>query len=229
MLEANKLILFIAFVIPGFISLKTYELLFPGVPKETPKQVIDAVAYSSVNYVLLLWPIYLMESHSVRANYPTAYIFFCVFVLFVAPISWACLFTKLRRSKFFQASAPHPTGRPWDFVFSQRKPYWVVVTLKDGKKYGGRYDENSFASSSPSPDQLYLEEAWHVNEAGGFDRPKKTSAGLLILSTDVSTIELFSIEYPNTTEVDTHDGHQETDCRGLPASALKEGLPADKH
>ena len=42
--EANKLVLFIAFVVPGFVSLKTYELVFPGVPKDSAQQLIDTVA-----------------------------------------------------------------------------------------------------------------------------------------------------------------------------------------
>ena len=67
--DANKLLLFIAFVIPGFVSLKTYELLFPGAPKESDKLLIDAVAYSSINYALLLWPIYSIETHQVRQSH----------------------------------------------------------------------------------------------------------------------------------------------------------------
>lgn len=36
--DANKLLLFIAFVIPGFVSLKIYELLFPAAQKENGNQ-----------------------------------------------------------------------------------------------------------------------------------------------------------------------------------------------
>ena len=46
--DINKLLLFIALVIPGFVSLKTYELLFPAALKESDKLLIDAVAYSSI-------------------------------------------------------------------------------------------------------------------------------------------------------------------------------------
>lgn len=52
--ELNKLILFIAFVVPGFVSLKVYELLLPRAPRDAPQQVVDAVAYSSINYAPLL-------------------------------------------------------------------------------------------------------------------------------------------------------------------------------
>lgn len=94
--DANRLLLFIAFVIPGFVSIKTYELLFPDARKESDKLLIDAVAYSSINYALLLWPIYWVEIHQVRQSHPTAYVLFYVFVLLIAPIVWAYVLRKLR-------------------------------------------------------------------------------------------------------------------------------------
>ena len=121
--DANKLILFIAFVIPGFVSLKTYELLLPTETKESDKRLIDAVAYSSINYALLLWPIYEIEAHQVREAYPTAYILFYVFVLFLAPVAWAWIVKILRTTNFFQSAMPHPTAKPWDYIFAQRNPY----------------------------------------------------------------------------------------------------------
>lgn len=138
--DINKLLLFIGFVIPGFISLKVYELLFPSATKESAKQLIDAVAYSSINYALLLWPIYEIETSHIRSSHPTAYIFFYFFVLFIAPVVWACLLKRLRTTQYFQRILPHPTAKPWDYVFGQRRPYWIIVTLKDGKQIAGKYD-----------------------------------------------------------------------------------------
>lgn len=187
--EGDKLLLFIAFVIPGFVSIKTYELLIPGAPRESDKLVIDAIAYSSINYALLLLPIYLVESSEVRQMFPSGYVAFYVFVLFLAPIIWVLAFKKLRTSEFFQRSMPHPTPKPWDYVFAQRKPNWVIVTLKDGTKIAGRYDSCSFASSSPAPEQIYLEETWVLNADGGFERPRENTAGIVILSSEIVSVE----------------------------------------
>lgn len=191
--EANKLVLFIAFVVPGFVSLKTYELLFPGLHRETSQQLIDAVAYSSINYALLLLPIYKIETLKIRETYPTAYVCFYVAVLFIAPVLWTYLLKKLRTTQFFQGALPHPTEKPWDYVFSQRKPYWVIVSLKDGGQIAGRYDSRSFASSAPASEQLYLEETWVLNEDGGFERSRTNSAGILILASDIVKIEFFNL------------------------------------
>jgi hypothetical protein len=191
--EADKLVLFIAFVVPGFISLKTYELLFPRVSRDSAQQLIDAVAYSSVNYALLFWPIYEVEAGAIRGSHPSAYVAFYVFVLLVAPVSWACLMGMLRSTQFFQRRLPHPTAKPWDYVFGQRKRYWVVVSLKDGKRVGGRYDSQSFASSAPAPEQIYLQEAWEVNSDGGLERPRVDSAGIMILAPDILSVEFFNV------------------------------------
>ena len=215
--EANKLVLFIAFVVPGFVSLKTYELVFPGVPKDSAQQLIDAVAYSSINYALLLWPIYEIEKLTVRVSHPSAYAAFYVLVLLVAPVLWVFLLKKLRTTQFFQGTLPHPIGKPWDYVFSQRKHFWVIVSLKDGKRIGGLYDSKSFASSAPEAEQLYLQEAWELNSDGGFERPRSDSAGIMILTPDIVSVEFF-----NVIDGGEDERSEEANQRGL--SSSKEGL-----
>lgn len=216
--SADKLVLFIAFVVPGFVSIKTYELLSSGGAKEPASQIVDAVAYSSVNYALLLWPIFEVESHNVRETSPTWYILFYVFVLLVAPISWAALLCKLRETQFLQRSLPHPTARPWDYVFSQRTPHWVIVTLKDGKKIAGKFDSRSFASSAPSSEQLYLEETWVLNDAGGFERPRVGSAGILILSTEIASVELFLLTRGGSDAKGSNDPSTSAGGKGVAAT-----------
>jgi hypothetical protein len=198
--ESSKLVLFIAFVVPGFISLKAYELLVPRGSKDSAQQIIDAVAYSSINYAILLWPIYEIERGSLRMSWPRIYVLFYVLVLFVAPVIWACLLKWVRTTRFVQETLPHPTGKSWDYVFSQRKRYWMIVTLKDGKKIGGLYGTESFASSTPEPAQLYLQEHWVVNDDGGFERQRVDTAGIIILSADILTVELFNITLGNAND-----------------------------
>ncbi len=201
--EVDKLFLFIAFVVPGFISLKTYALLQPTQVKDTSQQLIDAVAYSSINYALLMGPIYLVEHLNLRSDYPTLYILFYFVVLLVAPIAWAWAFLWLRKTQLLQRSIAHPTGKPWDFVFGQRIRYWVIATLSDGRQVAGRFDSKSFASSSPAAEQIYLEEAWVLSEGGGFERVRSDSAGIIILAKEIATLELFHI---NDAQENENDG-----------------------
>ena len=189
--ESDKLLLFIAFVVPGFISLKSYQVAFPSTPMKTADQLIDAVTYSCINYAFLFWPILEIERRTVSVDHPTLYALFYVFVLLVAPILWVSLLWSLRATEIVQRFLPHPTPKPWDFVFRKRKPFWIIVTLKDGKQIAGRYASNSFASSSPAADQIFLEEAWLMNSDGGFDRKRTNSAGILVLTAEMTSIEFF--------------------------------------
>jgi len=188
--ETDKFLLFFAFVIPGFVSIKFYELLFPGPTRTSTEQLIDAIAYSSMNYAILAYPIIIVEQEKLRYEHPWLCFVFYVFVLFVFPILLVLFWRFLLTGDFLQKIAPHPIGKPWDYVFSQRKPYWVKVTLKNGMVIAGKYAEKSFASSAPAEEQIYLEETWLINEMGGFERKKNCTAGVIILSADILYIEL---------------------------------------
>ncbi|MCX5804055.1 MAG: DUF6338 family protein [Proteobacteria bacterium] len=189
--EIDKLIIFIAFAIPGFISIKVYDLLSPGEWRKSSKQVIDAVTFSCINYALLSWAIYLVEINNWHTAHQYLYAMFYLLVLFFFPVVWAYCWHRLRSTQLFQKNIPHPTGKPWDYVFSRRKWYWIIVTLKDGTKFAGKYGSESFTSSAPEEEQIYLEETWVVNEHGGFERPREQTAGIIIISSEIAAVELF--------------------------------------
>ncbi len=184
--------LFILFVVPGFISIKAYELLFPSQQPDSSKQLIDAVSFGSLNFAFLYIPIGLIESSTIKTTCPLSYYFFYIFILFLAPLIWVYIFKKIRLSKWFQSKAPHPIQKPWDFVFAQRKSYYVIVTLKNDKKIGGVFASNSFASSTPATEQIYLEKAWELNENERFKKEYTDTAGVIILSSEIVTVEFFN-------------------------------------
>lgn len=67
-----------------------------------------------------------------------------------------------------------------------------MVTLKDGDKVAGKFGVDSFASSAPAEEQIYLEEEWVLNKDGGFDRPADQSAGVIILSSEIRSVEFYN-------------------------------------
>lgn len=106
------------------------------------------------------------------------------------PILWPLFFYKLLTWKKLQKYILHPFSRAWDYVFNKREAMWVIVHLKDGNMVGGRYDTNSFASSYPSKEQIYLEEVWELDENGGFKQSINNSKGVLIID-EILAIEFF--------------------------------------
>ncbi len=187
--DENKLALFIAFVVPGFIAIKVYELLSPSRQIDSSKQLIDAISYSCLNYAILLWPIFMVESSELRSCHPQIYALFYMGVLFAAPVLLVIFWKYLRERDWIQKFVPHPTQKPWDYVFAQRHTYWVIVTLRNGEKIAGMYGPSSFASSAPSQEQIYLEEQWILNKDGGFDRKAEQTAGIIIPSSEIRSVE----------------------------------------
>ena len=188
--DIDKLQLFIMFVIPGFISQKVYQLMYPGSDRTGSDQIINAVGYSCINYGVMFLPIVCVESYGLKSSHPTLYLFFYYFVLLFSPILLVLAWRWIRTTQIVQNSIPHPTGKAWDFVFSQRKPYWVKIVLRDGTELGGYFGDKSFASSAPEPEQIYIEETWLLDSDGTFERPQNRSAGTIVVADDISYIEL---------------------------------------
>lgn len=193
-LEGNKLYLFILFIIPGFISIKTYQLLYPASTKDTKDLVIDAIAYSCINYALLGFPIYYIQKYLIHAFSVFDIYLYVIFILLIMPIALVLLWKKIRECNWIQSKTPHPTALPWDYVFSQRKPYWITITLKNGNKIGGLYNTKSFTSHSPYPQEIYLEEHWRLDEAGDLERKVNNTAGILVLKDEISHLEFTIME-----------------------------------
>ncbi|MES0490992.1 MAG: DUF6338 family protein [Leptospirales bacterium] len=55
--ESNipNLVIFILFILPGFISLKVYTLIYPYKSESYSHYIFEIVLYSCINYVLNIW------------------------------------------------------------------------------------------------------------------------------------------------------------------------------
>jgi len=189
--QTDKLGLFLVFFIPGFISLKVYDLLIAGERRDFTKSLFEVIGYSALNFAALSWLIILIYSGELFANHKLWYFISLFFILFISPILWPICLIKLSSWGFFAKHIIHPILKPWDYVFSKRQRYWVIVHLKNGKKLGGVYDENSFASSYPAEEQIYLEEIWKLDDEGRFLNPIERSKGMIILKDEIVAVEFF--------------------------------------
>jgi hypothetical protein len=187
--SAHTLALFLLFFLPGFVSLKVYDSLVPSERRDFSKSIYEVAAYSTLNYSLLYPVVDWMLSQ--RAAYNAATWGAGVLLLVAFPSLWPFLWIQVVKSRFFSKRFVHPTQKPWDFVFGQRKPYWAIVHLKDSRKIAGVYGERSFASSNPAEPQIYLEEVWRLDDSGHFERAVNESEGILILESEILAVEFF--------------------------------------
>ncbi len=189
--QVDKLVLFLIFFIPGFISVKIYDLLVPGEQRDFSKSIFEVIAYSCMNFAALSWLIILIHLGNFYNEHKMWYSVLSLFIVFIAPILWPFLLLKLFSCKVIAKHIIHPIGKPWDYVFGKKESFWIIVHLKDGRRIGGKFDTNSFVSSYPAEEQIYLEEVWSLNEKEEFVRPIERSKGIIILGGEILSIEFF--------------------------------------
>ncbi len=190
-LFTDNLLLFLVFFIPGFISIKVYDLLVPGEPRDFSKSLFDAVAYSSLNFAVLFPLIFFMLTSDFYTTHAVWFYLFSNLILFIFPIIWPVVILKLLSFPFLAKYIRNPIPTPWDYVFGQRRPYWVIIHLKNGKKIGGKFDRKSYASSYPIEEQVYLEEVWELDENQRFIKVIDRTGGMIIFKEEVLSVELF--------------------------------------
>jgi len=189
--QIDRLVLFLVFFIPGFISIKVFNLLYPSERKDFSKFLLEAIGYSSLNFAALSWLIILIHSGSFYSNHKIWYFIFLFLIICIIPVLWPILFFKLSNWKFITKYIINPIQKPWDYIFSKKEVLWVIINLKDGRKIGGKYDKNSFSSSYPSEEQIYLEEVWKLDKDGKFIEPIERSKGIIVLGEEILAIEFF--------------------------------------
>ncbi|MCW2278689.1 DUF6338 family protein [Heliophilum fasciatum] len=182
---------FLFFFIPGFISIKVYDLLMPGLPRDFSQAIYEAIAYSSLNFAAMSWMIWPLVTGNVLMVNPARGAVELMVILMIMPVIWPLLIIHLSRLPWVARYIVTLKRRPWDEVFSDRQHYWVIVHLKDGRKIGGKYGDNSYASVFPENEQIYLEELWQIDDHGAFDRKVERSQGMIILNTEIVAVEFF--------------------------------------
>lgn len=190
--EINKIILFVIFFVPGFISIKVYHLLIASEKTNFSEALSEAIGFSSINFASLSWLIILINRNDFYKNNFVLYCLSGIFIIFIAPILWTCLYVYLAKSKKFRRYILSPIKNPWDFFFEQKKSCWVIINLKNGEKIGGVYSDKSFSSAFPHKEQIYLEELWKLDKEGNFIEKEKRTLGIIILGEEIKTIEFLS-------------------------------------
>jgi len=189
--ELDKMLLFLLLVFPGLVSMHVYRLLMPAKEIEWKTALIEALFYGTLNFGLCLPIIVPIHRGKFPDNHFGLYILLLVVVLIVTPVLWPVLLRFLLKCKWLMAKLQLPYPTAWDYFFDTRKPYHILVHLKNGHLIGGYYGTNSYATSFPREGDLYLEKVIRVDSQGKFIEEIKDSEGTLINRDAYDYIELF--------------------------------------
>ncbi len=194
LLNADNLSLFLYFVVPGFVAMKVYDLIVPSERRKFGDSLIEVVSFSMFNLVLTFWIIAEINKPEFRSSSPVLYYFATFIVVSVIPAGLAVATHKLLESRFLRGKILHPTPTGWDYFFGKGQPCWILFHLKSGTKLGGLYGHNSFASSFPNEQEVYVQEIWRVDELGRFIERVQGTAGAVVKHEECTLIELFTME-----------------------------------
>lgn len=187
----DKILILTIFFVPGFVYLKAYRLFIAETRTDFSKDLYEAIGFSFLNALIFAYPLYLIHTDKFLDNHPFWYFLIMFSVVIIAPIIYAMIFNIISKRKWFSRFLINPTKSAWDSFFSRRESYYVIVTLKNGKRIGGKYGLNSYSSTYPNSEGLYLEEVWKLNDKNGFDEIVDQTEGILITENEISTIEFY--------------------------------------
>ena len=180
-------------VVPGFVSLKVWMLINPSQRLRLSSYVLDLVVYSVLNFVALSWLFAIAEEAAFLVRVAVG-----IAVFAVAPAAWPLLLRALLNRRFLRGRIVHPVPSSWDHFFGslqQRQSCFVLIHLKNGNLIGGLYAGDSFASSYPEPQNLYLSEVWNVDGRGRFVSKIEGTRGVLVSEKMISYIEFYDVEF----------------------------------
>ncbi len=199
-LAPATLVLFLFFVIPGFVSIKVYDLLVPSERRNFGNSIIEVIGFSIIN--LLPWsPIFaftdFVDARSIRRlsrlRFDLSFLEYATLlgVLFVSPVLLTVVYyvflSSPRTRRALKLPPRAPTG--WDHFFGKREKCWILFHLKSGQKVGGLYGSESSASTFPHVQQVYVQSLYRVDPEGNWTLVSRTK-GAIINREDCDLIEL---------------------------------------
>jgi len=189
--EFNKLVLFLIVFIPGFISLKIYDLKIPSAQRDFSKSVLEVIGYSALNFAALSWLIIIIHQNDFHVKHELLYYIFLIVIMLIMPILWPLIILWLYSFPSISKHLIHHMPTPWDYVFNKRELYWIIVHLKDDRRIGGLYGLDSYVTSYPEKQQIYLEDVWLLDKDNRFIKPIPNSRGIILSNDVILGVELF--------------------------------------
>jgi hypothetical protein len=204
----TALLLLVAFVLPGFVTVVTREATYVVKDATTGfERLLLSLTYSIRVYGILLVGAWLLGitnrdiSKLYHGHSPLRdYIVLAFLGLFALPVFLSESGRRWRKSKRFRPwalerlkiSVAHSTLSGWEHFFGSNQEALVRITLDDGRVIAGFFGGDSFAAYSTDSQDLFLEERWELDEDAWFLRPAPLSFGLWVPHEHIVSLEVYA-------------------------------------
>lgn len=206
--SGTALILLVAFVLPGFVTVSIQERTFRLAFEETPFDRLLRAVYYSVWCYLLVGIVAVLagidrpevesfvrehsDSPALMIVAATTAMLVIASVIATATRLWDDS-KSLRPAtlKLLGINQRHLTPTGWDFLFADTYETCVRVTLSSGQKILGYYGRESFAAYAKDGADLFLQSLYESDKNGWFKGAADGSRGVWISASEVVCIEFY--------------------------------------
>ena len=191
----QAVIVIVLFLMPGFIARSVLSSIYPSSQPSDSRLSLTAITLSCVNYGVWSWLLVL----SWQRQWYKGHVFLALLallILFLSPAVGTLVLVKFTQTNTGRRAREmlgirHPSPKAWDYFFSKGSACWVVITLKSGRVIGGFYGTESFASSFPNEEDLYLELLCDMTPEGRLNGIAPLTLGGMIRMEEVELLEFF--------------------------------------
>jgi Family of unknown function (DUF6338) len=192
-----QMLAFVLLVIPGFISLRVYDMLRGGEGRQAKDVLIDILIYGVASDGIVYATSVSFSSlvpGSTRSPWSTV---MSVWLFLLVPIVLAAAGFELQRVMMRLGTFPDTLTTSWNHMMnriaSQRLDAGAIITLRDGRVVGARIGQSSRSASTH--EDLLLDEVWTIDERRAtLVEPSPRSFGVLISRADCETIEFVRLD-----------------------------------
>lgn len=187
------------FIVPGYLLYSTIEALTPRMKSNLADNILKFLTITLIHYILWSWPIWLMFNNTFFQEYYFVTFILAIIIVIISPCLLGLIVTKLHQKKTiinilimlgYNPINPIPTA--WDYKLSKMKEItWIIVGLKDDKKFYGKFSTKSYASSKESERDIYIEEVFALEKGGCWKKHANTD-GVLIKGDQIRFIEFIN-------------------------------------
>lgn len=191
-MSLSYIVLFIAFVLPGSVSIYAYRLRVPQHTKELKHFIVEAVCVSLVNFIALFYFLQRLFEPGYILGHPFVSWIIVVACFIVLPFVFSLFFVlflrKLSDWKIISLSEHTSFDR---FFGTLKKDCFLLVELNDGRLVGGYFGKSSYASAYPNQGHLYIEKLYKVDANGALLNQPVDGASIILGPEDYKHVIIY--------------------------------------
>jgi len=191
------------FLVPGFVWSAVLSMLVPGRGVGDQVRFVELLSLSCINNGFWSWVLFPIFTTGFLERHPYWSGLALFGIMFLSPVVLGLASGRFQQKEsvarflgWLGLRTVHPIPRAWDWHFGRSKPYWVLVTLKDGSRLYGLFHSRSFAASDPEHRDLYLEAQFRPLEDGQW-APVEDTGGVLIMADQIAAVEFRKLTEEN--------------------------------